>query len=267
MARYTGPVCRMCRREGCKLFLRASRATRRKCAFERRENPPGMHTFRRGKLTDYGIHLREKQKVKHYYGVLERQFRKYFEQAERAKGNTGEVLMSLLERRLDNVVHRLGFGLSRAQARQMISHGHVTVNGRRVDVPSYLVRPGDVIRVKNRPKSLQLVQASLAEIGREVPDFLSRGRRPTARRARGPAARGRRRLDSRSDPIDRGALLQVAGVEPFLCKPLQFIDRRLLMRIRWRGLELPSQVIVRQGVPDGHLRQVRRRAVRARVSA
>jgi small subunit ribosomal protein S4 len=113
MARYTGAVCRMCRREGSKLFLKGVRCDTEKCAYERRQNPPGMHTFRRGKLTDYGIHLREKQKVKHYYGVLERQFRRYFDRADRAKGNTGKVLMSLLERRLDNVVHRLGFGLSR----------------------------------------------------------------------------------------------------------------------------------------------------------
>jgi small subunit ribosomal protein S4 len=117
--------------------------------------------------------LREKQKVKHYYGVLERQFRRYFEQADRTKGNTGDLLMSLLERRLDNVVHRLGFGASRASARQMITHGHITVNGRRVDVPSYMVQVGDVIRVKNRAKSLDLVRSALAELGRDVPDFLS----------------------------------------------------------------------------------------------
>ena len=164
----------MCRREGTKLFLKGLRCDTDRCAYERRQNPPGMHTFRRGKLTDYGIHLREKQKVKHYYGVLEKQFRNYFHRAERTKGNTGKVLMSLLERRLDNVVHRLGFGHSRSAARQMISHGHLLINGRRVDVPSYQVRIGDVISVKNRPKSLQLVQASLEEFHREVPDFLTR---------------------------------------------------------------------------------------------
>lgn len=163
----------MCRREGAKLFLKGTRCDTPKCAFERRESPPGMNTMRRGKLTDYGIHLREKQKVKHYYGVLERQFRRYFKQAERARGNTGEILMSLLERRLDNVVCRLGFGQSRAQARLFVSHGHVTVNGRRVDVPGYLTRPGDVIRVKDRPKSRQLAQANLAEGGRQVPEFLT----------------------------------------------------------------------------------------------
>jgi small subunit ribosomal protein S4 len=174
MARHTGPVCRLCRREGLKLFLKGTRCDTPKCAIERRDTPPGMQQSRRTKLTDYGIHLREKQKVKHYYGVLERQFRTYFRQAERSKGNTGASLMSLLERRLDNVVHRLGFGQSRAQARQLVAHGHITVNGRRVDVPSYLLRAGDVIRVKNRTKSLQAVQANLAESGREVPDFLSR---------------------------------------------------------------------------------------------
>ena len=157
-----------------KLFLKGTRCDTPKCAVERRESAPGMHSFRRGKLTDYGSHLREKQKVKHYYGVLERQFRTYFAEAERGTGNTGERLMVLLERRLDNIVHRLGFGLSRAQARQIIRHGHLTVNGRRVDVPSYLVRAGDVIRAKNRPKSLQLVQARTAEAVRDVPDFLAR---------------------------------------------------------------------------------------------
>ena len=174
MARQHSPVCRLCRREGMKLFLKGSRCDTPKCAFERRESPPGMTPFRRGKLTDYGVHLREKQKVKHHYGLLERQFRKVFAMAEKGKGNTGEALMSLLERRLDNIVYRLGFGHSRAQARLLVGHGHVTVNGRRVDIPSYLTRPGDVIRVKNRPKSLQLVQAVLAESHRDVPDFLSR---------------------------------------------------------------------------------------------
>lgn len=156
-----------------KLFLKGTRCDTPKCAIERRESPPGMH-LRRGKLTDYGLHLREKQKVKHYYGVLERQFRGYYRRAVKGKGNTGEALMSLLERRLDNVVHRLGFGLSRSQARQLINHGHITVNGRRCDIPSYLVHVGDVIRAKNRAKSLQAVQGALAESHRDTPDFLSR---------------------------------------------------------------------------------------------
>jgi small subunit ribosomal protein S4 len=174
MARYTGPVCRLCRRDGLKLFLKGTRCDTPKCAIERRENPPGMHVGRRGKLTDYGQHLREKQKVKHYYGVLERQFRKYFKQAVGGKGNTGDSLMILLERRLDNVVHRLGFGLSRAQARQMIRHGHITVSGDVVTIPSFQVRAGDVIRVKNRAKSLDLVRGYMAEASRDIPDFLSR---------------------------------------------------------------------------------------------
>lgn len=174
MARRRSPVCRQCRREGVKLFLKGTRCDTPKCAFERRESPPGMTHTRRGKQTDYGLHLREKQKVKNHYGILERQFRKIFAQAEKGKSNTGETLMVLLERRLDNVVYRLGFGLSRAQARLLIAHGHVTVNGRRVDIASFSTRPGDVIRIKNRPKSLQLVQAVLAEGNREVPDFLSR---------------------------------------------------------------------------------------------
>jgi small subunit ribosomal protein S4 len=133
-----------------------------------------MQQQRRGKLTDYGQHLREKQKVKHYYGVLERQFRRYFHEAVKGKGNTGDALMVLLERRLDNVVHRLGFGQSRAQARQAIRHGHITVNGKRVDIPSYQVRVGDVIRVKNKAKSLDLVRGAMAESTRDIPDFLSR---------------------------------------------------------------------------------------------
>jgi small subunit ribosomal protein S4 len=133
-----------------------------------------MHSFRRGKLTDYGVHLREKQKVKHYYGVLERQFRQMFKEAQRSKGNTGTALMSLLERRLDNVVHRLGFALSRAQARQVVRHGHVLVNGRRVDIPSYLVRAGDVVSVKAKPKILEMIQGHLAENKHDVPDFLQR---------------------------------------------------------------------------------------------
>ena len=177
MARNTGPVCRKCRREGAKLFLKGARCDSQKCAFERRENPPGSQSFRRGKMTDYAVHLREKQKVKRYYGVLESQFRKYYKKAERSTGNTGEALMSLLERRLDNVLHRLGFGQSRAEARQIIAHGHITVNGRRIDVPSYLIRIGDVIQVKNRKKSLERVKANLADNPREVPEFSGTHRR------------------------------------------------------------------------------------------
>ena len=174
MGRYLEAKCKLCRRADMKLFLKGTRCITEKCAFAKRPTPPGAsQNRRRSKPSYYALQLREKQKVKHYYGVLERQFRRYFKRAERAKGNTGEVLMSLLERRLDNVVHRLGLGLSRAQARLFVSHGHVTVNGRRVDVPSYQTRPGDVIRVKESAKSIQLGQANLAQVGREVPDFLS----------------------------------------------------------------------------------------------
>ena len=173
MARYTGPVCRLCRRDGAKLFLKGTRCDSPKCAFERRDTPPGQQVARRGKMTDYGTQLREKQKVKHYYGVLERQFRLYFQRAERAKGNTGDVLLTLLERRLDNVVHRLGFGISRSQARQLINHGHITVNGRRCDVPSAQVRAGDVIRVKNKANSLDAVRGAQADSQRDLPDYLA----------------------------------------------------------------------------------------------
>lgn len=173
MARYTGPVCRLCRREGLKLFLKGTRCDTEKCALERHKATPGMQGVLRGKLTDYAVHLREKQKLKRFYGIFERQFRRYFERATRSPTNTGEVLLSLLERRLDNIVYRLGFGLSRAQARQIVRHGHILVNGRRVDIPSYLVNPGDVISVKNRPKSLELVQRNLAERQPNVPDFLN----------------------------------------------------------------------------------------------
>ncbi|GHT28646.1 30S ribosomal protein S4 [Planctomycetales bacterium] len=133
-----------------------------------------MHGARQTKLTDYGIHLREKQKVKNYYGVLEKQFRKYFSIAERRKGNTGKILMELLERRLDNIVYRLGFGASRSQSRQWVSHGHIHVNGRRCDIASYLVKVGDVITVKNKPKSKSAVKLVIENGSREVPDFLWR---------------------------------------------------------------------------------------------
>jgi small subunit ribosomal protein S4 len=207
MGRITGPVCRLCRRDGLKLFLKGSRCDTPKCAFERRPVPPGVIQKRRPKPTDYGLRLREKQKVKHYYGVLERQFRTYFARAARGKGNTGEALMSLLERRLDNVVHRLGFAASRAAARQMVMHGHITVNGHRLDIPSYLVKAGDLVRVKNRSKSLQLVHAALAESRREVPDFLSRieGAIPEARVDRLPGS------DDVSLPVQANLIIELCS--------------------------------------------------------
>ncbi len=148
MANYTGPVCRLCRREGTKLFLKGSRCFSPKCSVDKRTYAPGQHgQGRRSKLSDYGHQLREKQKARRIYGVLERQFRRYFAQAARAKGVTGERLLQILETRLDNVVFRLGFAGSRSQARQLVNHGHFTVNGRRVDIPSYLVKENDEIAV------------------------------------------------------------------------------------------------------------------------
>jgi small subunit ribosomal protein S4 len=175
MGRNIGPVCRLCRREGTKLFLKGSRCDTPKCAVDRRDGVPGMHQFRRSKPSEYAIRLREKQKVKRYYGIFERQFRKYYEEATRRPGNTGDALMSLLERRLDNVVTRLGFALSRPQSRQLITHGHILVNGRKLDIPSYLVRPGDQIQVKNREHSRKIVTENVAAGGGPpVPDWLDR---------------------------------------------------------------------------------------------
>jgi small subunit ribosomal protein S4 len=171
MARHIDPVCRLCRREGVKLYLKGSRCESPKCAIERRNQPPGMHV-RRGKLTEYGERLREKQKLKRFYGVLERQFRRYFALASRSTENTGEALLSLLERRLDNVVHRLGFAPSRAAARQLVAHGHIQVNGKNCDIPSLVVKKGDKIAVKNKPKSLAQVKFNQTAHTEPIPDFL-----------------------------------------------------------------------------------------------
>lgn len=148
MGRYIGPVCRLCRREGVKLYLKGAKCYTDKCPVARRPHPPGQHGTARKKQSEYGIQLREKQKVRRFYGVLERQFRRYFELAARKKGVTGEVLLQTLERRLDNVVYRMGLAGSRKEARQIVRHGHIEVNGHKVDIPSYLVRPGDVIAVR-----------------------------------------------------------------------------------------------------------------------
>ena len=147
MARYIGPVCRLCRREGMKLFLKGERCYTDKCSFDRRPYPPGMHGQRRSKITEFGVRMREKQKVRRIYGVLERQFRGYFQEASRRKGRTGEEMLALLERRLDSVVLRLGFAASRAEARQLVMHGHVKINGKRLDIPSYVVRLNDKIEL------------------------------------------------------------------------------------------------------------------------
>ncbi len=148
MARYTGPVCRMCRREGTKLFLKGERCTSGKCALDRRSTVPGQHGAANKKVREYGMQLREKQKTRRYYGVLERQFANYFEEADRQTGMTGENLLVLLERRLDNVVYRMGMAESRKEARQLVLHGHFTLNGKKVTIPSISVRVGDVITVK-----------------------------------------------------------------------------------------------------------------------
>lgn len=152
MAKYTGADCRYCRREGCKLFLKGERCTSGKCAMEKKSAVPGVHGASRKKPTDYSLQLREKQKVKRTYGLLEKQFRKYYDMAENTKGIVGENMLSLLERRLDNVVYRLGIGASRAESRQIVNHAHITVNGKVVNIPSYLVSVGDVISIRENKR-------------------------------------------------------------------------------------------------------------------
>jgi len=176
LARYTGPVCRLCRREGQKLFLKGERCLSPKCALEKRPYPPGMHgkggQFQH-KASDYALQLREKQKAKRIYGVLERQFRRYFQEALRSKGLTGATLLIMLERRLDNVVYRLGLADSRAQARQLVRHGHFAVNGRKTDIPSFLVKVGDVISVRERSQKTTYFKEILERLGeRMVPEWL-----------------------------------------------------------------------------------------------
>ncbi len=171
MARYTGPVCKLCRREAMKLFLKGTRCMSDKCAIERRNYPPGQHGRRRRRRpSDYSAQLREKQKVKRIYGVLERQFRRYFHDAARERGITGETLLTSLERRLDNVVYRMGFGLSRSHARQVVRHGHIAVNGSRVDIPSYRAQQGDTVAVRDRSNSNTEIKMAVenAKVGSPV---------------------------------------------------------------------------------------------------
>jgi small subunit ribosomal protein S4 len=172
MARYREAKCRLCRREGMKLFLKGTRCFTDKCAIERRNYPPGQHGLNRGKLTPYGVQLREKQKAKRIYGVLESQFRKYFQWAEREKGVTGENLLRLLELRLDNVVHRLGFATSRRESRQMVAHGHFQVNGRKVSVPSYLVKVGDVVQLRANSRQAARIEDNLSGGRAQAPQWL-----------------------------------------------------------------------------------------------
>ncbi len=175
MARYTGPVCRLCRRVGEKLFLKGDRCLTPKCGVERRSNPPGEHgANRRRRVSEHGLQIREKNRARAVYGMLERQFRNYFDEASRAPGVTGTHLLQLLERRLDNVVYRLGFAESRAQARQIVRHRHITVNGRRMDVPSYRVKVGDVVAWRESSKSKEPYKVLVADIHRKpLPSWLS----------------------------------------------------------------------------------------------
>ena len=172
MARYTGAVCKLCRREKTKLFLKGDRCMTDRCSVERRTFPPGEHGRRRVKESDYLLQLREKQKARRVYGVMERQFRSYYRQALREKGKTGENLIRILESRLDNVVYRVGFASSRKQARQLVNHGHVTVNGKKVDIASYQVHEGQVVAIAAKSKGLDVVKAALSGIQREVPGWL-----------------------------------------------------------------------------------------------
>ncbi len=175
MARYTGPVCRLCRREGMKLFLKGERCYTEKCAIEKRNMPPGQHGRRRSsKMQGYGVQLREKQKVKRTYGVLEDQFRRYFEMADRTRGITGETLLQFLERRLDNAVYRMGFATSRAQARQLVRHGHFLVNGKKVDIPSYSLKSGEVVSVRQTSRDNAAILHAVGEVkGRGVPEWIA----------------------------------------------------------------------------------------------
>ncbi|MEG0440699.1 MAG: 30S ribosomal protein S4 [Oscillospiraceae bacterium] len=174
MARYTGAVCRQCRREGQKLFLKGDRCYTDKCAFDRRPFAPGMHgQGRNKKVSEYGMQLREKQKARRYYGVLESQFHKYYLMASARKGVTGENLLSILESRLDNVVYRLGFAMSRPEARQLVNHGHFTINGKKVDIPSYLVKPGEVVALKETSRSMDKFKSAMESNGsRQAPKWL-----------------------------------------------------------------------------------------------
>ena len=255
MARTTGPVCRLCRRDGLKLFLKGTRCDTPKCAIERRETPPGMAT-RRGKLTDYGIHLREKQKVKHYYGVLERQFRGYYQRAVKGKGNTGEALMSLLERRLDNIICRLGFGLSRCPGAAVdLPRSHY---GQRSPL-RYSQLPRACWRCDSREESRQELASGAGMFGgisSRCARFPLAHRRSDSRRASQSAADGRRRFVERHPgELDRRVVLKIrVGVDEVWCPasqttqtPDQLVTQSPksggIMHIRWRGLELPSQVV------------------------
>jgi len=173
MARYIGPVCKLCRREGAKLYLKGERCYGEKCAINKRPYPPGQHGQGRIKLSEYAIRLREKQKARRIYGLLEKQFRGYYAEASGLKGRTGEEMLGLLERRLDNVVYRMGFAATRAQGRQLVRHSHITVNGKRVNIPSYRVTPNDQVGIHEKSREVAYVQAALAQAaGRPTPSWV-----------------------------------------------------------------------------------------------
>ena len=210
MARTLDPVCKQCRREGMKLYLKGAKCDT-KCTLDRRQGVlPGMHGYRRPKLSEYGVRLREKQKLKRFYGLFERQFRRYFELASRSPENTGEVLLSIMARRLDNVVHRLGFAPSRYSARQMVTHGHILLNGRFCNIPSLLVKAGDTVTVKNQPRSQQLVKLNLQDNPPPVPDHLQRvsTEPPEGRMVRLPA---RSDVDPRIADIREQLIIEVSA--------------------------------------------------------
>ncbi|AWM41468.1 30S ribosomal protein S4 [Gemmata sp. JC717] len=210
MARNTDPVCKMCRRDQMKLYLKGDRCFGPKCPIDKQKPPPGMHGLRRSKTSEYGIRLREKQKLKRFYGVLEAQFRRYYGLATKAVGNTGEQLLSILERRLDNVVHRLGFAVNRTSARQMVSHGHILVNGVKCDIASMLVKPGDVIKVKTRDSSLKMARDTLAKGTVRIPDFLEltgTQDQPEGRMNRTPT---RQDVDERITDIREQLIIEIA---------------------------------------------------------
>ena len=174
MSRYTGPVCRLCRAEGTKLFLKGDRCYTEKCGLTKRNSRPGQHGTRRGKMSEYGLRLREKQKLRRFYGLNESQFITVYEKASKLAGQTGHNFLQLLERRIDNIVYRLGFGVSRSQARQLVAHGHFTVNGRKLDIPSALLKPGDVLAVAEGSRDVVLLKEnSEAAAVRSIPAWLS----------------------------------------------------------------------------------------------
>jgi small subunit ribosomal protein S4 len=209
MGRNLDPVCKQCRREGMKLYLKASRCFSPKCPIDRDHPAPGMHGTKRSKLSEYAIRLREKQRLKRFYGLFERQFMRYFALATRAPENTGEQLLSLMERRLDNIIHRLGFAPSRAAARQMVTHGHVQVNGKACNVPSLILKVGDTVKVKTRNRTLTLVRVNMQDTQPQIPDYLEMvgTEPPEARLVRLPS---RGDVDPRIQDIREQLIIEIA---------------------------------------------------------